>query len=60
LIFFEHPYWSKLDVRHCIDVMHAKNNVCDSIIETLLNIKGKTKDRITSLKDLFEMGVRFK
>jgi len=23
-IFFELPYWSKLDVRHCIDVMHVE------------------------------------
>ena len=58
-IFFELPYWSKLDVRHCKDVMHMENNVCDSIIGTLLNIKGKTKDGINACKDLVEMGVRF-
>jgi len=57
LIFFELPYWSKLDVRHCIDVMHVEKNVCDSIIETLLNIKGKTKDGINARKYLVEMGV---
>jgi len=57
-IFFELPYWSKLDVRHCIDVMHVEKNVCDSIIGTLLNIKGKTKDEINDRKDLVEMGVR--
>jgi len=43
-IFFYLPYWSDLDVRHCIDVMHVEKNVCDSLIGTLLNIKGKTKD----------------
>jgi len=43
-IFFELSYWSKLDVRHCIDLMHVEKNVCDSIIAILLNIKGKTKD----------------
>jgi len=59
-IFFELPYWSKLDVRHCIDVMHVEKNVCDSIIRTLLNIKGKTKDGINARKDLVEMGVRLK
>ena len=32
--------------------------LCDSIIGTLLNIKGKTKDYINSFKDLVEMGVR--
>ena len=50
LIFFELPYWSKLDVRYCIDVMHVEKNVCDSIIGTLLNIKGKTKDGINARK----------
>ena len=58
-IFFELPYWSELDVRHCIDVMHVEKNVCDSIIGALLNIKGKTKHGINARKDLVEMGVRF-
>jgi len=34
--------------------MHVEKNVCD----TLLNIKGKTKDGISARKDLVEMGVR--
>jgi len=38
--------------------MHVEKNVCDSIIGTLLNIKGKTKDEINAHKDLVEMGVR--
>ena len=56
-IFFDLPYWTKLDVRHCIDVMHVEKNVCDSVIGTLLNIKGKTKDDVNSRKDLVEMGL---
>ena len=56
-IFFELPYWSKLDVRHCKDVTHVEKNVCDCIIGTLLNIKGKAKDGINARKDLVEMGV---
>ncbi|XP_074283940.1 uncharacterized protein LOC141608493 [Silene latifolia] len=43
-IFWDLPYWKHLSVRHCIDVMHVEKNVCDSIIGTLLNITGKTKD----------------
>jgi len=39
--------------------MHVENNVCDSIIGTLLNIKRKTKDEINARKDLVEIGVRF-
>jgi len=39
--------------------MHVEKNVCDNIIGTLLNIKGKTKDGTNAHKDLVEMGVRF-
>jgi len=45
-IFFELPYWSKLNVRNCINVMYIEKNVYDNIIDTLLNIKGKTKDEM--------------
>jgi len=38
--------------------MHVEKNVCDSIIGTLLNIKGKTNDNINSRKYLVEMGLR--
>ncbi|CAH9081963.1 unnamed protein product, partial [Cuscuta epithymum] len=57
-IFFDLPYWRNLDVRHCIDVMHVEKNVCDSIIGTLLNIPGKTKDGLNSRLDLVQMGIR--
>ena len=56
-IFWDLPYWSDLDVRHSIDIMHVEKNVCDNIIGTLLNIKGKTKDGIKSRTDLMEMGI---
>jgi len=56
-IFFDLPYWSDLDVRHCIDVMHVEKNVCDSVIDTLLNIQGKTKDGLNTRQDLVEMGI---
>ena len=57
-IFFDLPYWCNLDVQHCIDVMHVEINVCISLIGTLLNIKGKTKDGLKCLQDLVEMGIR--
>jgi len=37
--------------------MHIEKNICDSIIETLLNIPGKTKDKVKSRLDLVEIGV---
>jgi len=57
-IFFDLPYWCNLDVRHCLDVMHVEKNVCDSLVGTVLNIKGKTKDGLKCRQDLVEIGVR--
>ena len=47
-IFFDLPYWSDLDVRHCIDVMHVEKNVCDSDTATTENYKGKTDGSVRS------------
>ena len=55
---FDLPYWSDLDVRHCIGVMHVEKNICDSVIGMLLNIQGKTKDGLNTRQDLVEMGIR--
>nr|XP_004516691.1 uncharacterized protein LOC101514781 [Cicer arietinum] len=57
-VFFDLPYWSSLDVRHCLHVMHVEKNVCDSVIGTLLNIQGKTKDGLNSRLDMVDMGIR--
>ena len=57
-IFFDLPYWCDLHVRHCPDVMHEEKNMCDSLIDTLLNIKGKTKDGLKCRQDLVHMGIR--
>jgi hypothetical protein len=57
-IFWGLPYWEYLEVRHCLDVMHVEKNICDSLIGTLLNISGKTKDGINVRKDMVEMGIR--
>ena len=57
-ILFDILYWSDLDVRHCIDVMHVEKNVCDSVIGTFLNIQRKMKDGLNTRQDLAEMGIR--
>ncbi|XP_074356133.1 uncharacterized protein LOC141695821 [Apium graveolens] len=57
-IFWELPYWKHLQVRHSLDLMHIEKNVCESIIGTLLNIPGKTKDGIKARLDMKEMGIR--
>jgi len=32
--------------------MHVEKNVCDSVIGTLLNVKGKTKDEVKARQDI--------
>ncbi|XP_056689971.1 uncharacterized protein [Spinacia oleracea] len=46
------PYWEHLSVRHCINVMHVEKNVFDSLIGTLLNMPGKTKDGKKARNDM--------
>ncbi|XP_052171551.1 uncharacterized protein LOC127787533 [Diospyros lotus] len=57
-ILFELPYWSKLKLRHNLDVMHIEKNICDNIVGTLLNIEGKTKDTFKARLDLQDLKIR--
>ncbi|XP_042419324.1 uncharacterized protein LOC122007859 [Zingiber officinale] len=43
---------------HCLDVMHIEKNVFESLINTLMNIKGKTKDNVAARLDMVQMGIR--
>jgi hypothetical protein len=52
------PYWEDLKLRHNLNVMHIKKNICDNLLGTFLNIEGKTKDTINSRLDLEDMGIR--
>ncbi|XP_019242142.1 PREDICTED: uncharacterized protein LOC109223532 isoform X1 [Nicotiana attenuata] len=56
-IFFELPYWKSLLLRHNLDVMHIEKNICDNILGTIMNAKGKTKDTINARLDLQEMNI---
>ncbi|WMV40449.1 hypothetical protein MTR67_033834 [Solanum verrucosum] len=56
-IFFDLPYWKTLLLRHNLDVMHIEKNICDNILGTILNIKGKTKDTLSSRLDLQELKI---
>jgi hypothetical protein len=38
--------------------MHIEKNVCESILGTILHVKGKSKDGLNSRKDLLNMGIR--
>ncbi|CAL2238199.1 unnamed protein product [Prunus armeniaca] len=57
-MFFELPYWSKLKLRQNLNVMHVEKNVFDTLVGTILDIEGKTKDTIKARLDLERMGIR--
>ncbi|XP_068339221.1 uncharacterized protein [Pyrus communis] len=57
-MLFELPYWSKLKLRHNLDVMHIEKNVFDTLVGTVLDIEGKTKDTVQARLDLERMGIR--
>jgi hypothetical protein len=57
-IFWELPYWKYLDVRHSIDVMHVEKNVCESLLGTLLNTDGKTRDHGHARANLKKMRIK--
>ncbi|XP_057999327.1 uncharacterized protein LOC131178387 [Hevea brasiliensis] len=57
-IFFDLPYWRTLLLRHNLDVVHIEKNICDNILGTIMNIKGKTKDSIKTRLDLQALNIR--
>ncbi|GER38825.1 transposon protein [Striga asiatica] len=56
--FFTLPYWEYLSSRHHLDPMHIEKNITDSVIGTLLDMPGKTKDHYRARLDMKEMGIR--
>ena len=44
------PYWSKLKLRHNLDVKHIEKNICESLMGIILNIIGKNKDTVKATK----------
>jgi hypothetical protein len=57
-IFWKLPYWKDLMMHHAIEVMHVEKNVCETLIGTLLDIPGKTKDTLKAWMDIEEMKLR--
>lgn len=49
---FDLPYWKFNRLRHNLDVMHIEKNVCESVLGTVLDIQGKSKDNILARHDL--------
>ena len=57
-IFWELLYWFSLSLCHNLDVMHIEKNICNSLLGTILNIDGKSKDTDKTMIDLQNIGVR--
>ncbi|XP_048627981.1 uncharacterized protein LOC106359087 [Brassica napus] len=57
-IFWELPYWKDHLLRHNLDMMHIEKNVFENIMNTLLDVKGKSKDNLKSRLDLPELCAR--
>lgn len=51
-IFWELPYWTDLNLRHNLDVMHIEKNFFDNIINTVMNVKDKSKDTVKARLDI--------
>ena len=51
-IFWELPYWKTNLLRHNLDVMHIEKNVFENIFNTVMDVKGKTKDNMKARLDI--------
>jgi hypothetical protein len=51
-IFWELPYWKTNLLRHNLDVMHIEKNMFENIFNTVMDVKGKTKDNINARLDI--------
>jgi hypothetical protein len=51
-IFWELPYWKTNLLHHNLDVMHIEKNVFENIFNTVMDVKGKTKDNIKARLDI--------
>ena len=53
-IFQELPYWKINLIHHNLNVINIKKNVFDNLFNTMMDIKGKTKDNVKVRMDLRE------
>lgn len=54
-IFWTLPYWKTHLLRHNIDVMHTERNVFMNVFDTVMDIRGRTKDTEKARLDLAEI-----
>ncbi|WMV15129.1 hypothetical protein MTR67_008514 [Solanum verrucosum] len=53
-IFWELSYWKDNLLRHNLDVMHIEKNYFDNLFNTVMDVKGKTKDNPKARMDIKE------
>ena len=51
-IFWELFYWKTNLLRHNLDVIHIENNIFENIFNTIMDVKGKTKENIKVRLDI--------
>ncbi|KAG8386586.1 hypothetical protein BUALT_Bualt03G0163700 [Buddleja alternifolia] len=51
-IFWDLPYWNTNLIRHNLDVMHIEKNMFDNVFNTVMDVKGKSKDNLNARLDL--------
>jgi len=51
-IFWELSYWKTNLLRHNLNVMHIEKNMFENIFNTVMDVKGKTKDNIKARLDM--------
>jgi hypothetical protein len=51
-IFWEFPYWKTNLLCHNLDVIHIEKNMFENIFNTVMDVKGKTKDNIKARLDI--------
>jgi hypothetical protein len=51
-IFWELLYWKTNLLRHNLDVIHIEKNMFENIFNTVMDVKGKTKDNIKARLDI--------
>jgi len=57
-IFWDLPHWTHQVLHHNLDVMHIEKNFCENIINTVMDVSGKTKDNVKAWLDLDELCAR--
>jgi hypothetical protein len=58
IIFRYLPYWKEFEIGHALNTMHVEKGVFESTIGLLLDIPSKTKEGLTTHKDLQTLGIR--